>query len=110
MTKNLNRIISKPFILKHTHKTTEMSYYCNTEGRTPGFLKSHLLYEFGGFVCNSSYCGKTDRNLGTQKKGHCGLDKNSPIFNHLVEFNWYQYSLTLYSFLCDGDVTLTNQD
>ena len=28
---------------------------------------------------------KSGRNLGTRIKEHCGLDKNSPIFNHLAE-------------------------
>ena len=36
--------------------------------------------------------------------------KNSPVFHHLAECNFYQYTLTLHSFPCDGDVTLTNQD
>ena len=52
----------------------------------------------------------TDQNLGTRIKEHCGLDKSSPIFHHLAECNLYQYTLTLRSFPCDGDVTLTNQD
>ena len=54
--------------------------------------------------------GKTDRTLGTRIKEHCGLDKNPPVFNHLAECNFYQYTLTLHSFPCDGDLILTNQD
>ena len=50
------------------------------------------------------------RTVGTRVKEYCGLDKNSPIFNHLAECNFYQHTLNLHSFLCDGDVTLTNQD
>ena len=50
------------------------------------------------------------RTVGTRIKEYCGLDKNSPIFNHLAECNFYQYTLTLHSFPSDGDVTLTNQD
>ena len=38
------------------------------------------------------------------------MDENLPIFNHLVECNFYQYTLTLYNFPCDSNVTLTNQD
>ena len=87
-----------------------MSYYCNTKDRIPDYLKSHVVYEFSCPVCNAGYIGKTDQNLGTWIKEHCGLDKNSPIFNHLAECNFYQHTLTLHSFLCDGDVTLTNQD
>ena len=61
-------------------------------------------------MCNAGYIGKTDTILSTWIKEHCGLDKNSPIFNHLAECNFYQYTLALHSFPCDGDVTLTNQD
>ena len=68
-----------------------------------GYLKSHVAYEFRSPVYNAGY-------IGTQIKEHCGLDKNSPIFNHLAECNFYQYTLTLHSFPCDGDVTLKNQD
>ena len=59
---------------------------------------------------NAGCIGKTDWNLGTWVKEHCGLDKNSPIFNHLAEHNLYQYTFILHSFPCDGDVTLTYQD
>ena len=110
LTKKLKRIISQPFILKNIYKTTKMSYYCNTKDRIPDYLKSHVVYEFSCPACNAGYIGKTDRNLGTWIKEHCGLDKNSPIFNHLAECNFYQYTLTLHSFPCGGDVTLTNQD
>ena len=65
---------------------------------------------FGVLACNAAYIGKTDRNLGTRIKEHCGLDKNSPIFNHLANCNFCQYTLTIHSFLCHDDVTLTNQD
>ena len=88
-----------------------MSHYCNKKGRIPDYLKSsHVVYEFCCVVCNAGYIDKTDRNLGTRIKEHCGLDKSSPIFNHLAECNFYQYTLTLHSFPCDGDVNLTNQD
>ena len=61
-------------------------------------------------MCNANYVGKTDRHLGTRIKEHCGLDKSSPIFNHLAECNFCHYTFTLHSFPCDGDVTLTSQD
>ena len=37
------------------------------------------------------------------------MDKNSPLFNHLAKCNFYLYTITLHSFPCDGDGTLTNQ-
>ena len=87
-----------------------MSYHCNTKDGIPDYLKSHVVYEFCCPACDAGYIGKTDQNLGTQIKQHCGLDKNSSIFIHLAECNLYQYTLTLRSLPCDIDVTLTNQD
>ena len=67
---------------------------CNTKDWIPDYLKSHVIYEFSCPACNAGYIGKTDRNLGTRIKEHCGLDKNSPVFNHLAECNFNQYTLT----------------
>ena len=75
-----------------------MSCYCNTKDRIPDYLKSHVVWEFCFPACNADYIGKTDQNLGTWIKEHCGLDKNLPIFDHLAECNLYQYTLTLHSF------------
>ena len=60
--------------------------------------------------CNTGYSGQTDQNLGTRIKENCELDKNAAIFNHLADCNFYQYTLILHSFPCNGDETLTNQD
>ena len=87
-----------------------MSYCCNTKGRIPDNLKSHVDYEFCCPACNAGCIGKTDWNLGTRIKEHCVLDKNAPIFNQLAKCYIYQCTLTLHNFRCDGDVTLTNQD
>ena len=76
----------------------------------PDYLKSHVVYEFSCNACNAGYIGKTGWNLGTWIKEHGGLDKNSRVFNHLAECNFYRYTLTLHSFPCDGDATLTDQD
>ena len=110
LTKKLKRILFQPFILKNTYKTTKMRYYCNTKDIIPNYLKSHVVCEFCCPACNAGYIGKTDQNLGTWMKEQRGLGKNSAIFNHLVECNFYQYTLTLHSFPFDGDVTLINQD
>ena len=69
-----------------------------------------LVYEFSCPACNAGSIDNTDRNLGTRIKEHCGLDKNSAVFIHLAECNFYHYTLTLHSVPCECDVTLTNQD
>ena len=60
--------------------------------------------------CNAGYSGQADQNLGTRIKENCELDKNAAVFNHLADCNFYQYTLILHSFPCNGDETLTNQD
>ena len=62
-----------------------MSYYCNTKDRIPDYLQSHVAYKFPCRACNACYIGKTDQNLGTRIKEHCGFNKNSPVFNRLGE-------------------------
>ena len=46
------------------------------KGQNPDYLKSHVVYEFSCPACNAGYIVKTDRNLGTRIKEHCGFDKN----------------------------------
>ena len=71
-----NRLV-KNLMLKN--RLVKMSYYCNAKDRIPDYLKSHVVYEFSCPACNAGYIGKTDRNLGTWIKEHCGLDKNTNI-------------------------------
>ena len=77
-----------------------MSYFCNAKDRIPDYLQSYVAYKFSCRACNACYVGKTDQNLGTRIKEH----------HHLGECNFYQYTLTLHSFPCAGELTLTNQD
>ena len=50
-----------------------------------------MIYEFCCPTCNAGKTdiSETDWNFGMQIKEHCGLDKNSTIFNHLIECNFY---------------------
>ena len=70
----------------------------------------YVFYEFFCPASNPDYIDKANRNLYCGIKKHCGLDKNSPIFHHLGQCNWYQYTLPLHSFPSDGDVTLAGLD
>ena len=96
--------------LNPSYKTTKMSYYCKTKETIPDYFISNAVYEFSCPACNADYIGQTDQNLGTRIKENCELDKNPAIFNHLADCNFYQYTLILHSFPCNGDETLTNQD
>ena len=75
LTEKLKRIISKPFTWKNFYKATKMSYYYYARARTP-----NIVYEVCCPAYNASYIGKTDWNLGSWIKKHCGLDKNSPLW------------------------------
>ena len=89
LKKKRKRIVSQYFISKSIYNTINVSYYCNKKKIIPDNLKSHAVYEFCCLACNAGYIGKIDRDLGTSIKEHCGLDKNSPIINHLPEFSFY---------------------
>ena len=63
----------------------------------PEYLKSHIVYEFYCPACNIKYIGKTDRNFGTCVQEHSGLDKKSPVYNHLFECEHFSYVVNLHS-------------
>ena len=85
LVRKLKRHIDKPFKLRNIYRTKKLSYYCNTKHKVPEYLKSHTVYEFCCQACNIKYIGKTDRNFGTRVQEHSGLDKKSPVYNHLLK-------------------------
>ena len=63
----------------------------------PEYLKSHIVYEFCCPACNIKYIEKTDQNFGTRVQEHSGLDKTSPVYNHLFECEHSSYVVNLHS-------------
>ena len=63
----------------------------------PEYLKSHIVCEFCCPACNSKYTGKTDQNFLTCVQEHSGLDKKSPVYNHLLKCEHFNYVVNLYS-------------
>ena len=59
-TKNLKRVINKPFILKNIYKTTKISIYFNTKYKVPYHLKSNLTYKFSCPAGNARSIDKVD--------------------------------------------------
>ena len=55
------------------------------------FARSNLVYEFTCPGCNSSYIGKTERNLATRLSEHSDPQKRS-IAKHLSEYEHANYS------------------
>ena len=61
------------------------------------YLKYHIVYEFSSAACNNKYIGKTDRNFGTRVQEHSDLDKKSPVYNHLLKCEHFNYVVNLHS-------------
>ena len=97
LVRKLKRHIDKPFKLRNIYRTKKLSYFCNTKDKVPEYLKSHIVYEFCCPACNIKYIGKTDRNFGTRVQEHSGLDKKSPVYNHLFECEHFSYMVNLHS-------------
>ena len=97
LVRKLKRHIDKPFKLRNIYRTKKLSYCCNTKDKVPEYLKSHIVYEFCCPACNIKYIGKTDRNFGTRVQKHSGLDKKSPVYNHLFECEHFSYVVNLHS-------------
>ena len=55
------------------------------------------MYEFYCPACNNKYTGKTDRNLDTRVQEHSGSDKTSVVYNHLLEYEHFNYVTNLHS-------------
>ena len=55
------------------------------------------MYEFCCPACNSKYTGKTDGNFGTRDEEHSGSDKKSLAYNHLLEYQHFNYVVNLHS-------------
>ena len=70
-----------------------MSYSCNTNIKAPEYLKSHIVYEFCCPACNSKYTGKTDGKKVQTKSS----DKKSLAYNHLLEYQHFNYVVNLHS-------------
>ena len=98
LVKKLKRHIDESFKLRNTYCTKKLSYYCNTKDKVPEYLKSHIVYEFCCPACNSKYIGKTDQNFGTRVQERSGSDKKSPVYNHLLECEHFNYVVNLHSF------------
>ena len=93
-TKSLKCVTNKPFILKNIYKTTKISIYFNTKCKVPYHLKSNLTYKFSCPAGNARYIDKADWNFRTQRKEHCGLDKNSPYSIILLSIIFTSTALT----------------
>ena len=97
LVRKLKRHIDKPFKSRNIYRTKKLSYYCDTKDKVPEYLRSHIVYEFCWPACNIIYIGKTDRNFGTRVQKHSGLDKKSPVYNHLFECEHFSYAVNLHS-------------
>ena len=97
LVRKLQRHIDKPFKLRNIYPTKKLSYYCNTKDKVPEFLKSHIVYEFCCPACNIKYIGKTDRNFVARVQEQSGLDKKSPVYNHLFECEHFSYVVNMHS-------------
>ena len=61
------------------------------------YLKSHIVHEFCCPACIRKYIGKTDRNFCTRVQEHSVLNKKSPIYNHSLECERFNYVVNLHS-------------
>ena len=67
---------------------------CIKKDKIPNPLRSNIVYEFTCPGCNSSYVGKTERNLATRLLEHSDPQKSS-ISKHLSECEHANYILSL---------------
>ena len=91
MNSKLKRHLHKPFKFKNIYRMKKMSYYCNKRHKVPKYLKSHIAYEFFCPACNNAYIGKSDLNFDTCVQEQINSGKESPVYNHLLQFEHFSY-------------------
>ena len=93
LLKKIQRNLTQPvkFVIYDTKK---ISYFLPKKDKIPNPSRSNIVYEFTCPGCNSSYVGKTERNLATRLSEHSDPQKSS-ISKHLSECEHANYILNL---------------
>ena len=65
LLKNIQRSLTQPVKFVVTYDTQKVSYFLPKQDKIPYPSRSNIVYEFTCPGCNSSYIGKTERNLAT---------------------------------------------
>ena len=76
------------------YDTRKISYFLPKKDKIPNSSRSNIVYEVTCPGCNSSYIGKTERNLATRLSEHSDPQKSS-ISKHLSECEHANYILNL---------------
>ena len=77
-----------------TYSTQKIAFYTNMKDLTPLKYKSNVVYKFTCPGCKAAYIGKTERNLYQRCNEHA-TNKDSAVYNHMVECPNLQYLNTL---------------
>ena len=84
LLRKIQRNLTQPVKFVVIYDTKKISYFLPKKDKIPNTLRSNLVYEFTCPGCNSSYIGKTERNLA-----------KSSIAKHLSECEHANYILNL---------------
>ena len=76
------------------YDTKKISYFLPKKDKIPNSSRSNIFYEFTCPGCNSSYVGKTERNLAIRLSEHSDPQKSS-ISKYLSECEHANYILNL---------------
>ena len=83
------------------YKTTKISFFTNTKGKTPSLSQSSVVYKFTCPVCSCNYIGKTERTLHKTTEEHKYPSKKSngqsAIYEHLSTCPQYSHIVDLFN-------------
>ena len=94
LLKKIQRNLIQPVKFVVIYDTKKISYFLPKKDKIPNPSRSNIVYEFTCPGCNSSYVGKTERNLATRLSEHSDPQKSS-ISKHLSECEHANYILNL---------------
>ena len=94
LLKKIQRNLIQPVKFVIINDAKKISNFLPKKDKTPNSSLSNIVYEFTCPGCNSSYIGKTERNLATRLSEHSDPQKSS-ISKHLSECEHANYILNL---------------
>ena len=94
LLKKIQRNLIQPVKFVVIYDTKKISYFLPKKDKIPNPSRTNIVYEFTCPGCNSSYVGKTERNLATRLSEHSDPQKSS-ISKHLSEYEHANYILNL---------------
>ena len=91
--RNIRKEVQVKFVV--TYNATELSFFTNTKDHITKLGSSFVVYHFRCPGCHHNYIGKTEKTLWERINEHGYRNKNSVIYNHIINCEGMSYLVDL---------------